>query len=133
LYVGAAGVYGLAIAVVKGPLLTIMYGHGYYAGYASLVPVFALVAVGVALAQSLSILVRVTDRPQAVLAAKLAAAVWLGVVGIALVERRGVAGAIASLGGGAVVEAVVLAVALRYAAPRSSAPMGHVLERLPEA
>jgi O-antigen/teichoic acid export membrane protein len=112
LNVGGAVAYGFIIAGLGHFLLETMYGPGYYTEYAWLVPLLAVTAVVTALAQSLSILVRVIDRPQAVLWSKLAAAIWLAGAGIVFVKAFGVTGAVLSLAGGALAEAVVLTVIL---------------------
>jgi O-antigen/teichoic acid export membrane protein len=110
--VGLATVYGLVITAFGRPLLVMMYGGGYYAAYASLIPLIAVAAVVTAVAQFLSILARVVNRPQAVLWSKLAAAAWLAGGGILLVRGSGVRGAVLGLTGGSLAEACVLAVAL---------------------
>jgi O-antigen/teichoic acid export membrane protein len=110
--VGFAAVYGLTITVFARTLLAALYGPGYYTSFAPLVPLFALAAVVTALTQSLSILVRVLDQPQAVLWSKLAAAVWLAGPGLLLVRTSGVRGAVLSVAGGSLAEALFLAFAL---------------------
>jgi O-antigen/teichoic acid export membrane protein len=118
--VGSAILYGLPIAFLARPLLSLVYGTTYYSGYASLAPIIAVAAVATALAQFLSILVRVANRPQAVLWSKLAAAGWLAGVGILLIRQFGARGAVLGLAGGSIAEAFVLAVSLRRAV--SAAP-----------
>jgi O-antigen/teichoic acid export membrane protein len=131
--VGFAVVYGLAISAIASPLITAIYGTGYYQAYAGLVPLFAVAGVTTALAQALSIIVRVVNRPQAVLWSKLGAALWLAGAGIFIVRAGGVRGAILSLAGGSLVEALILGFALRGGVPRHATGRGDgILERLPE-
>jgi O-antigen/teichoic acid export membrane protein len=114
--VGSAILYSVPIALLARPMLSLVYGTAYYSGYASLAPIVAVAAVVTALSQFLSILVRVTNRPQAVLWSKLAAALWLAGGGILLVRQFGAKGAVLGLAGGSIAEAFVLALALKRAA-----------------
>jgi len=114
--VGSAILYGVPIALLARPLLSLVYGTAYYSGYASLAPIIAVAAVVTALAQSLSILVRVTNKPQAVLWSKLAAAGWLAGGGILLIRQFGAKGAVLGLAGGSMAEAFVLGLALKRVA-----------------
>jgi O-antigen/teichoic acid export membrane protein len=114
--VGSAILYGVPIALLARPLLSVVYGTAYYSGYASLAPIIAAAAVVTALAQSLSILVRVTNKPQAVLWSKLAAAGWLAGGGILLIRQFGAKGAVLGLAGGSMAEAFVLGLALKRVA-----------------
>jgi O-antigen/teichoic acid export membrane protein len=118
--VGSAILYGLPIALLARPILSLVYGTEYYSRYASLVPIIAAAAVVTALAQFLGILVRVTNQPQAVLWSKLAAAGWLAGAGILLIQHSGAKGAVLGLAGGSIAEAVALAVALKRAVSAAS-------------
>jgi O-antigen/teichoic acid export membrane protein len=109
---GAAAVYCAAIAGSGAPLLALVYGEGYYGRYASLLWLIAAAAVVSAVAQSLGILVRVINRPQAVLWAKISAAAWLAAAGIFLVRGAGVTGAVLGLAGGSIAEIIALTLAL---------------------
>jgi O-antigen/teichoic acid export membrane protein len=120
--VGSAILYGVPIAVLARPVLSVVYGSEYYSQYASLAPIFAAAAAVTALAQFLSILVRVANKPQAVLWSKLAAAAWLAGGGILLIRYSGAKGAILGLAGGSMAEALVLAVVLRRVISSPSTP-----------
>jgi O-antigen/teichoic acid export membrane protein len=110
--IGLAVLYGVAISVFAYPLLSLLYGRGHYAAYSGLTPLVAVVGIGAAVAQFLSILVRAIDQPRVVLWSKLVGAGWLAIAGIPLVRTSGVRGALLSLIGGSFVEALVLGFAL---------------------
>lgn len=109
---GAAAAYGAVLAVVARPALSVLYGNGRYTSFAGVVPIMAAAAVVASAAQLLSIFARALGNPQVVLWSKLAAGGWLLAVGIVLIRSGGIKGAVVSLAGSSLAEALVLAALL---------------------
>lgn len=126
-----AAAYALTLAAFGRPIFSLLYGSAFYTSYAWLVPLFAAAALLAALAQCLGILVRVANRPAAVLWAKLGAALWLVVAGWALLRTLGVNGAVLSIGGSAAIESAVYLVALRRGRSATTAPTVAPTEDVP--
>lgn len=124
LIMALAAAYGMTMTVLGRPILALIYGTGYYAAYASLVPLLAGTAVASALALCLGILVRIINQPRGILWAKLGAAAWLFGAGIFLVRSLGVKGAVLGLAGGALVEVIVLTFVVTRREARIAEPLG---------
>ena len=80
-----------------------------------LAPLFALSAAVAAFPQALGVLARAMNEPRSILWSNGAAALWSLTLGIPLVESEGVRGAILAMGGGGLVEGIVLLLLLRRA------------------
>lgn len=105
--------YSLALVAGGGRLLGLLYGPGVYASYEWCVPLLALGAVAAAASQSLGIVTRARGQPDAILWSKLAAAASMLLLGMRLVSRLGVVGALLGLAASSGAEVVVLALCLR--------------------
>lgn len=104
--------YGLTIGLAARPLMTLLYGDGFYASQSSLIWIASIATAAIVLAQLLGVVVRALYRPEAMLWSKSAALVWFVGPGILIVKSSAAAGALWSSAIGALAEVLVLTLVL---------------------